>query len=235
MARNLLPKRDYNPRFVNRYVPALQYSGEVAINGGIYRCSLGAPAAADTDGLLDGVDTTATSGTIVVNGNANLGVLGNEADARYGRNVTFTGAGAGAKVVTIVGRDYLGQPMRETITGSGGAGAGLKAFKWVDQIILGAVAGDSDSDFGWGDVLGLPYKTVKILSEEADGVDETSLGTFAQGIETDPQTATTGDPRGTYDPNASLNGSKEITITAIADVYINANGNGGLHGIRQYY
>lgn len=228
------PVRDFLPRRINQYCPQMMLAAEVRENG-LYRCSFGTPAVADTDGLLDGVDTTATTGSITVNGNANLGAIGNEADATYGRNVTVTGAGAGSKVVTIVGRDYLGQPMKETITCSTGSGAGAKAFKWVDEIELGAVAGDSDSDFGWGDVLGLPYCSNKVISEEADGVAEATLGTFVSAVLTDPQTATTGDPRGTYNPQTTLDGSTEITVTALANPYVNSSGNGGLHGIQQYY
>lgn len=225
---------DYYPTRINQYVPAMSCAAGV-IYGSPFRVSLGTPAVADTDGLLDGVNTTATSGSITVTGNANLGAIGAEADAPYGRNVTVTGAGSGAKVVTIVGKDYLGQPMKETITCSSGDGAGVKAFKTVTEIELGAVAGDSDTDFGWGDVLGLPYKTVKVLSEEADGAVEGTLGTFVGPVLTDPQTATTGDPRGTYNPQTTLDGSVEITVALICDNSVNSDGNGGLHGIAHFY
>lgn len=225
---------DFFPELVNQYVPAMGYAADV-VHSGQGVVDFGTPALADTDGLLDGVDTTATSGTITVTGNANLGVIGREADATYGRNVTVTGAGAGAKVLTIKGRDYLGQPMAETITCTAGNGAGVKAFKFVDEIALGAVAGDADSDFGWGDVLGLPYKTVTVLQEEADGVNEGTLGTLVTPTLTDPATATTGDPRGTYNPQTTLDGSVNVKIHAIFSRTVNASGNGGLHGIQHYY
>lgn len=224
---------DYLPTSINQYVPNCSFVAD-AHNGRAARTSLGTPAVADTDGLLDGVDTTATTGSITVTGNANLGAIGATSDAPYGRNVTVTGAGAGSKVVTIVGKDYLGQPMQETITCSTGNGAGLKAFYVVESITLGAVAGDNDSDFGWGDVLGLPYKCIKILSEEADGAIEATLGTHVTPVLTDPQTATTGDPRGTYNPQTTLDGSTEITVTAIYDNDANASGNGGFFGISHF-
>lgn len=224
---------DYLPTNINQYVPACAMVAD-ARNGDATRISLGTPAVADTDGLLNGVDTTATSGDITVTGNALLGAIGATADAPYGRNVTVTGAGAGSKVLTIKGKDYLGQPMQETITCTTGDGAGVKAFKVVDTITLGAVAGDSDTDFGWGDVLGLPFKCIKILSEEADGVTEATLGTHVGPVLTDPQTATTGDPRGTYNPQTTLDGSAEITVTAIFDNSVNSSGNGGYHGISHY-
>lgn len=49
---------------------------------------------------------------------------------------------------------------------------------------------------------------------------------------TDPATNTTGDPRGTYEPLLTPNGS-EIIVAMSVDRSFNAAGNGGLHGIRQ--
>lgn len=226
--------KEFTPRRINRYVPAMQYDADVILTGPL-RVGLGTPAVADTDGLLDGVDTTAVTGSIIVDGNALLGVIGNEADSPFGRNVTVTGAGAGAKVLTIVGRDYLGQPMKETITCSAGNGAGVKCFKWVDEIELGAVAGDADTDFGWGTSLGLPYKTMKVLSEDFGDAPRATLGTLTAPVLTDPQTATTGDPRGRYVPNATPDGATEIVVTVLVSAAVNASGNGGLHGIKQFY
>lgn len=48
---------------------------------------------------------------------------------------------------------------------------------------------------------------------------------------TDPQTVSTGDPRGTYEPNLTPNGS-EIIVGLVGDPAVNATGNGGLYGIR---
>ena len=50
---------------------------------------------------------------------------------------------------------------------------------------------------------------------------------------TDPQTATTADPRGTYDSLTTLAGF-EIIVAMIGDNAVNTSNNGGLHGIRQY-
>lgn len=48
---------------------------------------------------------------------------------------------------------------------------------------------------------------------------------------TDPQTLTTGDPRGTYESLLTPDGS-EIIVGLVGDPSYNAAGNGGLHGIR---
>lgn len=52
---------------------------------------------------------------------------------------------------------------------------------------------------------------------------------------TDPATASTGDPRGTYHPNTTLDGIIEVIVGMVGDTDVNAAGNGGLHGIRHYY
>lgn len=52
-------------------------------------------------------------------------------------------------------------------------------------------------------------------------------------VDTDPQTATTGDPRGLYLPQLTPNASREYRIRYIADRTDNGT-NGGLHGIAHY-
>lgn len=55
---------------------------------------------------------------------------------------------------------------------------------------------------------------------------------FTAPVLTDPQTTTTGDPRGTYESLAVFDGVKEIIIGLVGDNSYNSSGNGGLHGIR---
>jgi len=56
---------------------------------------------------------------------------------------------------------------------------------------------------------------------------------FIPGDTTDAATAITGDPRGTYEPILTPDGS-EIIVGLIGDPSFNTSGNGGLHGIRQF-
>jgi hypothetical protein len=51
-------------------------------------------------------------------------------------------------------------------------------------------------------------------------------------ILTDPQTSTTGDPRGLYTPTTAPNGVLNYETSQIGDPTVNAAGNGGLLGIR---
>ena len=50
---------------------------------------------------------------------------------------------------------------------------------------------------------------------------------------TDPATATTGDPRGTYEALRTLDGS-EIIVSMIGNNAVNADNNGGLHGLKHF-
>lgn len=52
--------------------------------------------------------------------------------------------------------------------------------------------------------------------------------------ETDPGTTVTGDPRGTYEPLLTPDGS-EIIVGLVGDPGVNANSRGGLHGIQHYF
>lgn len=213
---------------INHYVPAMQCAADVHQNG-IYRIGLGTPAVADTDGILDGTAITDSASTI------DIPTASQELDATFGRAVQIVGGTAGDDaVVTVIGKDYLGQPMRENLTLNGTTGVvGKKAFKWVTQLSVAAGNGNASStiDFGTLDVLGLPYKTTAVLLEEGPAGTPQSAGTFVGPVLTDPQTATTGDPRGTYNPTVTLTGAVEVVVTAVADTSVNSSGNGGLHGI----
>lgn len=109
----------------------------------------------------------------------------------------------------------------------------LKAFKRVNEVVV-ATGITGTIDVGTRDALGLPYKTLSIDAEIADGALQ-SAGTFVAPVLTDPQTASTGDPRGTYDPTVTLDGTVLVEILATADNWRNADGNGGYHGIKQYW
>jgi len=57
---------------------------------------------------------------------------------------------------------------------------------------------------------------------------------FVQADVTDPATALTGDPRGTYEPLLTLDGTKEIVVGMLPDPSVNANERGGLYGIAHF-
>jgi hypothetical protein len=212
----------------NYYVPALQAAGDLgqALNG---RFSFGTGVvAASATAILSGqsiaaaVDTT----TLLLTNNGTEAQMG-----RYGRMLQVVASGAATSTVDVYGRDYLGQKIRETFTLNGATPVlGKKAFRYVDRVVAGITAGTT-INLGTGTGLGVPYTTMKITDEFVDNVSGT-VGTLTAAVFTDPQTATTGDPRGTYIPNTAPNGSRNIEVMAEFTNYVNASNNGGLHGIQ---
>jgi len=203
---------DNYPRSISQYVPNMEYAADVVGNAVIV--SLGAPAALDADGIWDGVSATnsATSFTSANYKNTfdgsstSLTSTAGMIDAKYGRNLSCTGSSGSDHVCTITGRDYLGQVMKENFTLSGtGVIAGKKAFKYVDRIDIATGAASDTVDVGWADLLGLPYAATSMLSDTENGV--IAAGSMVAAITTDPQTATTGDPRGTFDGASASDGS----------------------------
>jgi hypothetical protein len=122
-------------------------------------------------------------------------------------------AWTGTAVVTIIGTDEYGNALRES-SASGTSLTGKKAFKEVTKVITSADV--TGLTVGTGVVLGLPVflpDTVDVIREILDGVPATA-GTVVAG-DTTAATATTGDVRGTYNPNSAPNGSRvfELVLT----------------------
>ena len=163
--------QDYHPRSISQYVPNMEFAADVV--GDVHIVALGSPAAADADGIWDGVsatnsDTSYTSSDFknTFDGSStSLTSTSGMIDATYGRCLTATGSGGSNHVCTISGRDYLGQRMQESLTLSGTTVIhGNKAFKYVDSMAIASGASGDTVDIGWSDRLGLPYKAQKILS-----------------------------------------------------------------------
>ena len=211
----------------NSYVPAARYASEIG-DDLVYTVTIGKPVAASTNGMLSAATVT-TAKTLV-----KADLITNTVPYLYGATITLTVSASTTATFTVFGDDYLGQPMSETITITAGTTAtSLRAFRWISRIVCPALAAITLS-VGWTKNLGLPYVTTKILQETVNGVDQ-ALGTLVAPVFTDPATVSTGDPRGKYLSSATFNGTNEITITALASAFINANGNGGIYGIKQYF
>ena len=127
--------------------------------------------------------------------------------------------------VNIRGFDYLNQPMMETVVGIVGDVETKKAFKRITQIEP-VVAGNITVKLGTK--YGLPFAAIQIVRETADGVIS------ANGTIVVPpliaQTATTDDPRGTYNPNTAGDGLKDVSV-ALASTNDTI---GGLYGRRHF-
>ena len=221
-------RADFFPNRINQFVNGMLYAADVH-DDGMYKLSFGAPAVSDPNGIVAAFTIT---GGVTIEVADMVGAVEGLSDAPWGRTVVVDASAAGTPLCTVHGFDYLGQAMSENITMAGTTAVeGNKAFMRVTQFVVASgITGTFDA--GFLDELGLPYKTIAILEEIEDGAPNGTIGAVVVGVLTDPQVATTGDPRGTYNPTGTLDATADITIVARADNWINAAGNGGYYGIK---
>jgi hypothetical protein len=192
-----------------------EFSSRVSkISEGVYLLNLGAPDTLDADGIAEaqsasGAHTLSLNGALASGGTVTLDVP---------RNVIADSGGADTAVLTVTGTDEYGNTMKENITLNGTTAVpGLKAFKTITSITSSATIANG-AFVGTGDVIGLPMflgKTGFVLKELQDGATATA-GTLVAGIQTSGgSTATTGDVRGTYDPNSAANGSLAFSLVVV--------------------
>ncbi len=222
-----MPRRvgQFYPQRVNQRVPNMAYTADVT-NGDIIHVQFGTINAIATSNIFN-AQTAAAAGTFVPQSTA---YLGSEAQmGRYGRGLQIVASGAYAGVVTISGRDYLGQRMSENITANGATAVlGLKAFRYVDSMTI-VTTGAVTVDVGTSNRLGLPYKFDQIIAETKNNVVSANAGTFVAGLaNATAATATNADVRGTYLPVTVLpDGTNTFELRYIADT-------SNLHGNRQF-
>lgn len=178
----------------------------------LIKLGLGAPATADADGVSASQSVTVgTSPLALINGALTSGGV---ATFDVPRNVVA--AWTGTSVITVTGTDVYGNVVKES-SASGTSLTGKKAFKTITSVSFSADV--TGATVGTGDVLGLPVflpGTAYVLKELQDGAAATA-GTVVAGVSS-AATATTGDVRGTYDPNAACDGAKVFDlIVALGD------------------
>lgn len=262
MSKHNLSGADELYRGVGHFSP--MYSGNGGARGApvgvLTRASLGSPAAADVDLIMDAATstelpnnetvtyTTADDGTTPFdNGDTPapstiVDSLGNSVsvwalDAARNLSVNVThGSSIVAMTVTITGYDEWGQKVVEdfaiTATGTSKTVAGKKAFKYVEKIEITS-ASDAEANtcnIGTGTVFGLPYK----LANVGDLVNLTLAGV--------PQTTPTTVAAVTTDPATATTGDVRgtVTVTAagteiVAWFYVaDPNTEAGLRGVNQF-
>lgn len=226
-------RADYLPTRINRYVPGAQYAANVN-DVGITKINFGA--------TLSASNTTAIAGNVTANltaGNFTLtNTSGVTTDAPFGRIATITASNVSTTGynATLLGYDYLGQAVLEVLPTTGNSTVnGTKAFQTVTSANYALGTGNNVTlSLGWGTKLGLPYKALKVLSENVNMAAGT-VGTLT-GPNLTTQNSTTSDPRGVYAPNATPNAATLIEITMLCDAGVNSTNStlGGLYGLAHY-
>lgn len=171
--------------------------------------NLGAPDTADADGAVASQACTAVSGLATgING-----ALASDGVATFDVPRNVVAAWTGTAVLTVTGTDEYGAVVVES-SASGTSLAGKKALKTVTGVSTSADI--TGLTVGTGDVLGLPFVVEGaglVLSEMEDGAKATA-GTVVPAVVT-AATATTGDVRGTYDPNSAANGARTFELAVM--------------------
>ncbi len=187
-----------------------------------YAISLGSPSALSTTAIVN-ASAVAGAGAVALNGGKLVGAVV-PLGAPTGRAVQVVSSNAGdtTQTVTVKGKDMYGQNMRQDFALNGTTPViGTKAFATVTSVSASAALAGNLS-VGDSDVLGLPVylsNATFVWRETQDGALATS-GTLVAGLSALPgtATATNGDVRGTYKPNAATDGSKGcVLVAAIPD------------------
>lgn len=179
---------------------------------------LGSPDALATNAVMAQQNRT-NAGAMLVNGTL---AVGGAVTLDKPRNLIYKSGGADTAVLTVTGLDEYGQTMSEAKTLNGTTAVnGTKAFKKITAIAASAAIANT-AFIGNGDVLGIPVyvpSASHILAQLENGTAATA-GTFVAGLKTaGGSTTTTGDVRGTMDPNSACDG--DITfqlIIAVPDI-----------------
>lgn len=112
--------------------------------------------------------------------------------------------------VTIDTSDVTGLIVSDTPTTPGYNANNRFIYNANIEIVAAAAAG------AFGDRIGIEITPTQFLLPDL----------------TDPQLNTTGEPRGSYEALMTYNGTAEIKVGLVGDPWVNAAGNGGLHGLR---
>jgi hypothetical protein len=212
-----------------RYAPLLGSNGRTGVPMmAVSKISMGSPIVGDPNGIVVSQDLTAL-GVFSVSATAAVAIAAGALAGVMDVPRNIVAAWTGTAVITITGTDVYDNVMSEA-SASGTSLAGTKAFKTVSDV---TVSGDVTSlTVGTGDVLGLPYVLTAesdVLAFYADAVEEKLASVFVAADAT-VATTTTGDVRGTVNPDTTLDGSVELVLW----MHVQDNGSKqGLVGVTQ--
>lgn len=159
---------------------------------------------------------TLTAGTNVKSVVLTNGSTGLQLDVPRAVSVTIGTGTITNRNVTINGFDYYGQAMSEVIaTGTTQSTTvnGKKAFYIVTSATVSGAVGGTTA-LGTTDVIGLPVRVFDagyIVNAKYNNTLAANAGTFV-AADTATATTTTGDVRGTFDPDGACDGIKRLVI-----------------------
>ena len=165
------------PARIDQYTPGMVYVAD-AVHMQPAEFSIGTPIAADDNALLATATLDLDAGSAETKTISDLDNLftDGELDGHYGRTIVVSPSGdpGAAVAVTVHGRDYLGQPMQETLTianGQTGDTESKKAFKFFEKVVnAGTASNATTATLGVGSHFGVPYKFTEILYAREDNV-----------------------------------------------------------------
>ena len=173
--------------------------------------NLGAPDVADPNGVVETQNLT-DAGVFSVAGTAAIAIATAALAGTFDVPRNVVAAWTTTSVLTITGTDEYGNVLIES-SASGTTMAGKKAFKTITDV--SASISITGLTVGTGDVLGLPVflpGAGHAVAELEDGVAATAGTLVAGDLTAGGATATTGDVRGTYDPNSAADGGKVFQL-----------------------
>jgi hypothetical protein len=212
----------------------MAYSADLMV-GAPKAFSLGKPATAAASAISANAGAANATTTYILNF---------EMDSPFGRGirVDFSGVPGTNAVVRLIGEDYLGQPISRDYTGAAAATTttpgGVIFWKRITAARMTVVASNAvNIQIGTTVVLGLPYKGNIAWQKEGNPPALTAVVLANRSLPdlTSPATITSNDPRGGLTTTLAPDGLREFIIGFEGDPFVDAAGNGGLHGIRQFF
>ena len=183
--------------------------------GGLIVVSLGAPVVGAATQVTT-AQLTGAAADLAIDGTLAVGGVAFTDGAPRNFTLTDVTTNQSAITFTVRGFDEYGNAMTETLAGpNNNTVSGKKAFRRISRVSASAAILTNGVSVGFGNVLGLPLFLPAagfILKELQDGAVATA-GTTVAGVQTaGGATATDGDVRGTYLPNATPDGTKELHL-----------------------
>lgn len=150
-------------------------------------------------------------------------------DMPFGEAIQLVSTSGNTVVVTVEGKDYMGQKMVEEITLNGATAVkGKKAFKLIEKVSTAAAA-TADITVQTKGVVGLEFCALSKDNIAKNGVADTTMA-ITVGART--QSATSADTRGTLDISSATAGDVVDVVYNVTD-YV-ADDKGGLFGVPHY-